>query len=204
MSSGIYLITNLINNHLYIGKSINIEKRFKDHINVSNNPNSPEYKYPIHSAIRKYGSNNFRLSILEEIEPYVDTIANEKEKYWIKKLDTFHNREHYNLTLGGEGIRGKKFSAEDRKKLSQRQKEAYQTPQGKIRAKKHSTYMSGESNPLYGKHANGKKVLCIETQQVYPSARAAAKAANRSHTSIISACLGKQKSAGGLHWKYLE
>lgn len=109
MSSGIYLITNLINNHLYIGKSINIEKRFKDHINVSNNPNSPEYKYPIHSAIRKYGSNNFRLSVLEEIEPYVDTIANEKEKYWIKKLDTFHNREHYNLTLGGEGIRGKKI-----------------------------------------------------------------------------------------------
>lgn len=204
MSSGIYLLTNLINNHLYVGKSINIEKRFVNHINTSNNPNSPEYNYPIHRAIRKYGSENFNLSILENIEPYVEDIANQQEKYWIQKLNTFYSNEHYNATLGGDGKLGRKLSLEERKKLSQKQKEAYQTTQGKLRAKKHSIHISGKNNPNYGKHLNGKRVLCVETQQIYASARAAAKDVNRSHTSIISACLGKTKTSANFHWKYLE
>ena len=36
---GIYKIENLINNKKYIGKSINIEKRFKSHIQESFNKN---------------------------------------------------------------------------------------------------------------------------------------------------------------------
>ena len=36
---GIYKIENLINGKVYIGKSINIKKRFKDHISDSFNEN---------------------------------------------------------------------------------------------------------------------------------------------------------------------
>lgn len=58
--------------------------------------------------------------------------------------------------------------------------------------------MQGKNNPQYGKHSNGKQILCIETNIIYPSARAAAKAVNRSHTSIINACnkKGQNRSAG--------
>ena len=35
--------------------------------------------------------------------------------------------------------------------------------------------MKGFNNPQYGKHSNGKQVICVETQQIFPSGRAAAE-----------------------------
>lgn len=51
----VYKITNKINNKCYIGSSIRTEKRWKQHINASNNLNSPHYNYPLYQAFRKYG-----------------------------------------------------------------------------------------------------------------------------------------------------
>jgi hypothetical protein len=48
--------------------------------------------------MRKYGIENFEI---ESIEQCPDDLLNEREIYWIEKLDTFHNG--YNETLGGEG-----------------------------------------------------------------------------------------------------
>ena len=66
MSCGIYKITNLINNKIYIGKSVNIEKRFQGHKRAKCN-------MAIHKAIQKYGINNFtfeNLSIKELSQKY--------------------------------------------------------------------------------------------------------------------------------------
>lgn len=52
MSCGIYKIQNLINNKIYIGQSINIEKRLSAH------KSSKDSCY-IHNAIQKYGIMNF-------------------------------------------------------------------------------------------------------------------------------------------------
>ena len=52
MSCGIYKIENLINHKIYIGQSINIEKRCKAHKTI----NDGCY---IHNAIQKYGIMNF-------------------------------------------------------------------------------------------------------------------------------------------------
>jgi hypothetical protein len=43
MSCGIYKITNKLNNHSYIGQSINIENRWSDEKSRAFNPNSEEY-----------------------------------------------------------------------------------------------------------------------------------------------------------------
>lgn len=56
---GIYKITNKINQHCYIGQSRQIEKRWKRHIEISNNKNIKEYQYPLYKAFRKYGIKNF-------------------------------------------------------------------------------------------------------------------------------------------------
>ena len=40
---GIYKFTNKINGHIYIGQSINIEKRKKDHYYSSYNKNANDY-----------------------------------------------------------------------------------------------------------------------------------------------------------------
>ena len=44
---GIYQIKNNINGKMYIGKSIDIESRWKNHISVSKNPESSKYLYPL-------------------------------------------------------------------------------------------------------------------------------------------------------------
>lgn len=62
----VYKITNKINNKCYIGSSIRVEKRWKQHINCSNNPNSPQYNYPLYNAFRKYGIDNFSFEILKD------------------------------------------------------------------------------------------------------------------------------------------
>lgn len=62
----VYKITNKINNKCYIGSSIRVEKRWKEHINTSKNPNNPQYNYPLYSAFRKYGIENFTFEILKD------------------------------------------------------------------------------------------------------------------------------------------
>lgn len=98
MSIGIYKITNMINGHSYIGKSIHIEERWRSHKQEAKNPKHPQYNYTIHKAFRKYGIDNFSFEIVEECEK---DFLNEKEIYWINFFDTYYNG--YNETLGGDG-----------------------------------------------------------------------------------------------------
>lgn len=93
---GIYKITNKINQKSYIGQSIHIEERWKQHIYSSNNINHSSYNDYIHKAIRKYGIDNFTWEILE-ICPREE--LNEKEIYWIAFYDSYNNG--YNMTPGG-------------------------------------------------------------------------------------------------------
>lgn len=62
----VYKITNLINNKTYIGSSIRVEKRWRQHINAANNKNSSSYNYPLQTDIRQYGVNNFSFEILNQ------------------------------------------------------------------------------------------------------------------------------------------
>lgn len=47
-----------------------------------------------------------------------------------------------------------------------------------------------------------KKVLCIETGEVFKSVREAAKAKKIWQSSISFACNGRYKVAGGYHWRF--
>ena len=99
MSVGrIYKITNKINNKIYIGQTIkSLDERFKRHLLVCRLGNHNNIK--LYNAIRKYGKENFQI---EEIEKTSQDKLDERERFWIKKLDTFNNG--YNSTLGGEGF----------------------------------------------------------------------------------------------------
>ena len=83
----------MINNKIYIGQSINPEHRFIAHCSRAKNDSDNS---PIHSAIKKYGKDNFILTIIEWTEDY-----NNREKYWIKKLNS-KSPYGYNVAEGGE------------------------------------------------------------------------------------------------------
>ena len=109
----IYTIHNIINNKIYIGKSINPYKRWIKHIATSNGKKSK--KFYIHKAIFKYGINSFVFSILQELSNEKDLdIA---EMYWIKYFKSNDNKFGYNLTNGGEGCSGRKLSDETKNKI---------------------------------------------------------------------------------------
>lgn len=59
----------------------------------------------------------------------------------------------------------------------------------------------GEKSVWYG---TGKKVVCIETNIIYNSAKWAAKELDLDPSAITKTCRGKLKTTGGLHFKYHE
>lgn len=73
-----------------------LEKRWKEHCEDCKKRRSE--KRPLYSAMRKYGIENFKMEKIEECD---DNIVNEREVYWIEKLQTFRNG--YNATVGGDG-----------------------------------------------------------------------------------------------------
>lgn len=62
----VYKITNLKNQKCYIGSSIRVQKRWKQHINTSKNPNSTQYNYPLYQAFRQDGIENFAFEVLRD------------------------------------------------------------------------------------------------------------------------------------------
>lgn len=96
---GIYKITNKINNNIYIGLSVDIERRWKSHQHRYTDTTNKEYDKVLYKAFRKYGIENFSFEIVEECT--VEELR-EKEKYWITFYDSYKNG--YNSTPGGEDI----------------------------------------------------------------------------------------------------
>ena len=89
---GIYCWTNKITGEQYVGQSIDITHRRAQHLcTINSEPNA------LHNAMKKYGTDNFIFSILEEcgLEQ-----LDQREIFWIQKLNTY--LRGYNMTNGGQ------------------------------------------------------------------------------------------------------
>lgn len=92
MVKAIYKITNLLNNKVYIGQSVNPQKRWWQHCN-SAQVHCDEY--PIHNAIRKYGKDNFLFEVIEWTGNY-----DNREMELIKQYNSI-SPNGYNISKGG-------------------------------------------------------------------------------------------------------
>ena len=102
----IYCYTNKINQHKYVGQTNNYQRRIREHKSCAFNPKASSYNDLIHKKIREYGENNFQITILEHLYTEEIKIVKERERFWIKELNTFcGNGYGYNQDLGG-GRRG--------------------------------------------------------------------------------------------------
>lgn len=106
----IYKITNLLNDKIYIGKSIRC-----DDWHIKNYFGSG---IVIQLALKKYGKDNFKKEILEFIEFEDESLLDERERYYISKYDSMNESIGYNRALGGEGGFGVKATNERRQKIS--------------------------------------------------------------------------------------
>ena len=96
MRGFIYKITNKINGKSYIGQTIqNVKERFYQH--CATKCSQAILNMVIHNATNKYGKSNFTIEVIEEVE---STNLNDREKYWIRYYDSYHNG--YNSTEGGQ------------------------------------------------------------------------------------------------------
>lgn len=83
----IYKTINLINGKVYVGQDSN------------NNPNYLGSGILLYNAINKYGKENFKKEIIEFCNTRKE--LNEREIFWIKKLDSRDRNIGYNISEGG-------------------------------------------------------------------------------------------------------
>ena len=86
---GIYKVTNKINGKVYIGQSVDIGRRWREHMTAKDD-------IYFHKAIQKYGVENFEWEVIEQCKK---KDLDEREIYWIEYYDSFN--KGYNCTKGG-------------------------------------------------------------------------------------------------------
>jgi group I intron endonuclease len=101
--SYLYMIQNMINNKLYVGKSNNPKIRWHNHKKVAlgGKEKYPEDFFAIHSAISKYGIDNFSFEIIDEFN--TEQEAYDAETFVIELLESHNKNYGYNCNCGGEG-----------------------------------------------------------------------------------------------------
>jgi hypothetical protein len=96
---GIYQIINNANGKSYIGQSIDIDRRFRQHVINATNKKGRDYGKPLYQAMRNFGMDKFEFIILEEC---TFNKLNEREIYYINKFISYKNG--YNGTPGGRNV----------------------------------------------------------------------------------------------------
>ena len=161
---GIYMITNIVTNMIYIGQSNNIDSRWRSHLSYLKN--NTHYNSYLQRSFNIYGRDNFVLSILEECNT---DLLDDRERYWIDYYKATDKKYGYNHLEGGQVTRivhdetrqrmsesgklkifsdehkrhitdsmnGRKYSEESKKKMSQSKLSVGHLPpsqKGKIRS----------------------------------------------------------------------
>ena len=199
------------NNKVYIGITSQKPKR------RWNNGQGYKNNQYMTNAIMKYGWDNVIHKIL-----YTNLKKEEAEEIEIKLIKEYkadNKRYGYNIEYGG--CHNGKTSEITRKRISEANKGKHNSPKTEFK-KGHITIITEEikqkiSEKNKGKHAsvrtefkkghkplNVRKVLCIESDVVYDIIKKASEDTDVMACHISQVCNGKRKSAGKLHWKFIE
>jgi group I intron endonuclease len=136
----IYKITNLINGKIYVGQD------------MFNNPNYYGSGKILVKSIKKYGKENFTKEIIEVCSSLAE--LDEREIFWIKKLNSTNRDIGYNICDGGRSYRsmrgennpryGVKLSEETKQKIREKRKHQKMSQKEKDRL---SDLWKGDKNP---------------------------------------------------------
>ncbi|MCC8068781.1 MAG: GIY-YIG nuclease family protein [Ruminococcus sp.] len=199
---GIYKITNILNQKVYIGQSVDIEKRWAEHIRCANNSDKPN---TIYQAIRKYGVENFTFEVIEECS---QEKLNEREIYWIDYYNSYY--DGYNMTLGGDNgyLFDYNFLVEQYKIYKTTEETAKHCgcqPHTVSKALKAFNIVPNADSLGTKRPIKQIDPTTLKTIATYPSLAEAVKAIGEKNTSAISRVLaGKGQTAYGYIWKDID
>lgn len=131
--AGIYCIRNIVNNKVYIGKSVNIRQRIYNHIGGLNSKDKRrENEYFINSWW-KYNKENFEYFILEVIDKDIDNfeeIMKNRELFWMDIYKSTFSEFGYNLRR--DSSTNMICHEKTRIKMSIAQKQRYLNPEERL------------------------------------------------------------------------
>ena len=196
---GIYKITNP-NGKIYIGQSINVNRRLTAHKNRHSSK-----CILVYNSITKYGKENHTFELIEECEK---DMLDERELYWTE----YYNALHPNglvLKAGGEPGGTGIMSEKTKQKMSKShigKKDSEETKQKKSQSAKGRVKTAEWRQNISDSHPTKKPVeqYNLEGAKIneYISINEAARQTGVRVGDISACCNGKQKTAFGFAWKF--
>ncbi len=113
MTSGIYKILNKLNKKVYIGSSLNIKNRWKNHLKLL--VKNKHHSLYLQHAWNLYGSDNFEFIIIEEVTNKDDLIK--REQTYLDRLKSYIPVNGYNVNPTAGSPLGVVRSDKTKKKL---------------------------------------------------------------------------------------
>lgn len=163
---------------------------------------------------KKYGYNILKGGDVSN--GFTDEVLKKKSAIQKKLWENLEYKEHMKMIH-----KGKKVSDETKEKMSKSNRRYWlkkhlpfeikqkisEKKKGSIPWNKGTKGITKPNQTSFKKgeiHSITKKVKCIETKIIYDTINSASRKMNVNATCIINVCKGKQQTAGGLHWKYIN
>lgn len=179
---GVYCIENTVNGKRYIGQSINIFARWRQHL--SKLRQNDHYNSKLQNAWNKYGENNFKFYVVIEADA---DLLDELEIYYINLYSSY--KDGYNQDMGGRS--NKNMSDETKAKISESRKHLGEQAIENMR-------LSHESKPIYQIDLAGAIV------RQWRGAREASRELNINQTSIWQCLHHKRLTLYGFIWLFVD
>lgn len=204
---GVYKISNIINNKVYIGQSVDIQRRFSEHIRMLDN--KCHYNKHLQASYNKYGKDVFLYEVLCVCDA---TELDAIEVFFINYYNSMNSECGYNKESGGSinksvstetrekqrinnsGSRnpfyGKKHTKEHIEKIRELSSLHRHSEATKQKISENHADISGQNNP------RSRSIYCSELNEYFWGAQAAEDKYGISRNNICSCLKGRLKSAG--------
>jgi group I intron endonuclease len=182
---------------IYIGQSVNIEKRWKVYkrLNCKN-------QIKLYNSLKKHGYDNH---IFEIIERCSLEVLNIRETYWKKDVLNKLNQNWDKVLFCELYDKGGPKSEATKKKISESSLGKTKSQQHKNNIKKARIGMTFTQQHK-DNMSNSRfryQILCIETNTIYKSAHHASKELNIYSSAIIKVCQGVYSQTKGYTFKFM-
>ena len=186
MEAGVYLISNNVNGKCYVGSTVHLDQRRREHF--SRLANNKHINAHLQNAYNKYGREAFDFEILEtiDIDDNIKDKLLKREQFWIDNL-----KPEYNVLLVAGSNLGYHHTEETKKKISEsttgvkkseeHAKHIREGQSGRVRTEEHKAKLSEAAK--HRKSPSNHAIISIDGV-IYNSLKEASEATGVKYNTI--------------------